>query len=210
MELRNSTQLRWTDASAWFWVERPVGVKLQGRRPTTRPQSCCYSVRWLGTEAAQYNPEVRLPFVKAAVTNGLAVTWLLGVRHSDDLQRHQVWPVQDLVAVELDSCTPMQGPVVSGHARVKQAWARYGIRHQRAAKVCKRQAVTAPAPGYLGRGLSAAIDPPRHSCMRRPLLPARNAAVREAFHSKGGSQVTKAVAEQHYVPHGGSIAGSTL
>ncbi|HXB53188.1 MAG TPA: hypothetical protein VN461_00265, partial [Vicinamibacteria bacterium] len=114
-------------------VERTVRVKLQGRRPTIRPQSCCHSVRWLGTQAVEYNPEVRLPFVKAAVTNGLAVTWLLGVRHSDDLQRHQVWAVQDLVAVELDSCTPMQGPVVSGHARVKQAWARYGVRHQRAA-----------------------------------------------------------------------------
>ena len=70
-------------------------------------------------------------------------------------------------------------------------------------RVCKRQAVTAPAASCLARGLSASIEPPPHSCMWRPLLPARNAAVGEPFHSNGGSQVTKAVAEQHYVPHRG-------
>jgi hypothetical protein len=169
-------------------------VKLQGRWPTTGPQSCCHSVRWLRTQAVQYDPQVRLSFVNAAVTDGLAVRWLLSMRHCNDLQRHQVWVVQDLVTIDLDSCTPMQGPIIFGHARVKQAFARHGIRHQRAAQFCQR-------PPF---------EPPCHSCMRRPLLPARNAAVREAFYSNGGSQITKAVAEQHYVPHEGRIAGSAL
>jgi hypothetical protein len=57
--------------------------------------------------------------VNAAVTNGLAVTWQLSVRHSDDLQSHQVWVVQDLLAVELNGCAPVKGRVVGGHARVK-------------------------------------------------------------------------------------------
>jgi hypothetical protein len=107
-------------------------VKHQGRRPTTEPQSCCHSFRWLRTQAVQYNPQVRLSLVNAAVTNGLAVRWLLGVRHSDDLQSHQVWVFQDLFAIELDGCAPVQGRVIGGRARVKQAWARHGERHQRA------------------------------------------------------------------------------
>jgi hypothetical protein len=45
--------------------------------------------------------------VNAAVTNGLAVTWQLRVRHSDDLQSHQVRVVQDLLAVELNGCAPV-------------------------------------------------------------------------------------------------------
>lgn len=183
-------------------------MNLQGRRPTTgRPQCCCHRLRWLRARTVQDNPQVRLSFVEAAIANGLAVRWLLGVRDGHDLQRHPVWVVQDLVAIDLDSGAPIQVPIIFGHGRVKQAFARYRERHQRTGQVRKRQGVAAPARGGLAPGLGASIEPPRHSCVRRPLRPTRNGAVREAFHSNGGSQVTKAEPEQHYVPHGGRIAG---
>jgi hypothetical protein len=49
-----------------------VGTKRHKRWPSWRPHCCCDSVRW-PTQAAEYRPQVWRPFMKAAVTNRLAV-----------------------------------------------------------------------------------------------------------------------------------------
>jgi hypothetical protein len=83
-----------------------------------------------------YNPEIGLPFVNASVPNGLAVRWLLAMRHNDKLKCHQAWLILEFLSTDLDSRAAIHGPVIRPRARVKQAWSRYRVNHLGTDQVC--------------------------------------------------------------------------
>jgi hypothetical protein len=87
-------------------------------RQTVCPECCGDSLGWFDAEAMQYNPEIGFAFVNAPVTNRLAVLWLLAMRYSDELKRHQVGFTLDFLTTNLNGRASIQARVVGPRARV--------------------------------------------------------------------------------------------
>ena len=139
----------------------------------------------------QYNPEIGLPFVNAAVTDGFAVMGLLAMRHSDDLKCYQPGLIPDFLTINLNRRSVINPRIVGPRGLVNQAWSGYRVNHLRI-----NQGVNGGTPCRAG--------------VWWQLLPARD-AFGEALHCQGGHQgLLKAEAKQHYVEHERRISGSAL